>query len=227
MNEDLLNQLANQYGSDKGTTHPHANKYMGLYAEYFARQGFDPLKVERVLEIGTNKGASLRVWADVFPNAEVHGIDITRQYEIPELLNHPRVHTHIVDSGDAIALTKAVHKLGVFDIIIDDGSHDQSDQQVAWGVLFHYLKSGGLYVIEDIITGEPWWDGNVYNKRRVRPTRDIVRELQTMGNVALVGVIPEDEWDYIIRAYSYCEYRESPAIIYQSHHPQVAFIGKK
>ena len=37
-----------------------------------------------------------------------------------------------------------------FDIIIDDGSHQISDQQITFGNFFHLLNSSGLYVIEDI-----------------------------------------------------------------------------
>ena len=220
--KDKLIALANQYGSDKASL-----GYMPLYEEYFLRQKFAPENIRNVLEIGTNKGSSLRIWAEIFPNARIDGIDITRQYEIASNLDHPRINTHILDSGDPIAMLEFAYGFGGFDIIIDDGSHEQSDQQIAWGTLFHCLRSGGLYVIEDLITGENWWDGRVYNKRNIVPTRDLIQELQRTGNAALVHTIPEDEWSYIINTYSYCEYRETPIVIYDAHHPQIAFIGKK
>ncbi len=40
-----------------------------------------------------------------------------------------------------------------FDIIIDDGSHADSDQWKSLGNFFPYLKEGGIYVIEDINPG--------------------------------------------------------------------------
>tara|TARA_R110002094_G_scaffold114300_7_gene110179 strand:+ start:2427 stop:3113 length:687 start_codon:yes stop_codon:yes gene_type:complete len=219
-----LEAFARQFDTDKQAGQ---NEYLALYLEYFKSHGFKRDAPLRILEIGTNKGSSLRMWAEYFPNAEVFGFDITRRYEIPEVVTHPRVSTHLVDAGDPIAVEDECNNIGAFDIIIDDGSHDQKDMQVAWGVLFHYLMSGGLYVIEDIITGENWWDGNLYNKSKVTPTRNIIKQIEAGIPITKVDVIPEDEWDYIEKTMSYCEYRESPAIIYERHHPQMAFIGKK
>lgn len=224
-----LEALARKFNTDKQRGQ---NEYLGLYIEYFERQGLKRDEVRHILEIGTNKGSSLRMWAEYFPNARVCGIDITRQYEIAEHLNHPRIFTTIVDQGDRKALFD--YALGEevcvnpdgFDLIIDDGSHDQSHQQISWGVLFGFLRRGGLFVIEDIITGEAWWDGNLYNTAKVSPTRGIVQTLQQTGT--LLGSVMEDyEVEHILDTYEYCEYRESSAIIFQRHHPQLAFIGKK
>ena len=50
-----------------------------------------------------------------------------------------------------------------FDVIIDDGPHFQHDIMVALGGLFKHLSSGGIYIIEDIVseqdleTGSQWW----------------------------------------------------------------------
>lgn len=225
----LLDDLAKKYGSDKASGD---NTYMGLYWEYFKRQGFTRENVRHVLEIGTNKGASLRMWAEFFPNARICGLDITREYEIPELLNHEHIHTFIVDQSNskelfdyAIAEQFLCNPDG-FDIIIDDGSHDQTYQQVSWGVLFGFLKPGGLYIIEDIITGENWWDSNLYNRNHIMPTRAAVQTLEQTGKLES-SVMSEEEKKYIVENHSYCEYRESPAIIFGIHHPQLALIGKK
>ena len=37
-----------------------------------------------------------------------------------------------------------------FDIIIDDGSHVSTDQNVSLAYLFRHLKSSGFYVLEDL-----------------------------------------------------------------------------
>lgn len=39
-----------------------------------------------------------------------------------------------------------------FDVILDDGSHKMEHQQISIGVLFRKLKSGGIYVLEDLHT---------------------------------------------------------------------------
>lgn len=218
--KERLAQLANQYGSDKASL-----GYMPLYVEYFARHGLTPENVKSVLEIGTNKGSSLRMWAEFFPNAEVHGIDITRQYEIASNLDHPRIRTHLLDQGSKSELDAFVHwelRGKKFDIIIDDGSHDQNDQQVSLGMLFGCLRKGGLYVLEDIITGEDWWDGRVYNRRKVQPTRELLQEFSRTGR------LPKDflNGSDIEENFQYCEYRESDTVIYDTHRTQMAFIGR-
>ncbi len=215
-----LNELAAEFGSDK-----HQLGYIPLYVEHFQRFGLTPENVKNVLEIGTNKGCSLRMWAEFFPNAMIHGIDITRVYEDPEKLNHPHIQTHLVDQGSKSELGAFVQfgAPGVeFDLIIDDGSHDQYDQQLSLGMLFDRLRKGGLYIIEDLITGEDWWNGNVYNKRKIRATRTIMQEFQQTGR------LPEDfpNGRQVEQLHAYCEYRESAATIYDRHHPQIAFIGK-
>lgn len=227
-NLDELEAFARQFNTDKQAKD---NGYLPLYVEYLKRQGIQRDMFIHILEIGTNKGSSLRMWAEYFPNARVCGLDITRQYEAPGMLEHPRIHTAIVDQGDRDALFNYALSEEVcvnpdgFDIIIDDGSHEQTHQQISWGVLFGFVRRGGLYVIEDIITGENWWDGNLYNKGRIIPTRAIVQMLQ-QNDMMASPVMTREEQKHIIDTYDYCEYRESPAVIFQRHHPQIAFIGK-
>jgi len=223
-----LEDLAREFDTDKRAKD---NAYLPLYLEYFERQGMKRDEPLQILEIGTNKGSSLRMWAEYFPNARVCGVDITREYELPDMLDHPNIHTQIVDQGDrgalfdyAIAEEVCVNPDG-FDIIIDDGSHDQTHQQVSLGVLFGFLRRGGLYVIEDVITGENWWDANLYNRERVTPTRGVLQTFQQTGKLES-SVMTQDEIRHIGDHTEYCEYRESSTTIYDIHHPQLVFIGK-
>lgn len=215
-----LSQLAIKYLSDKAEL-----GYMSLYAEYFEKMGLTSENVRNVLEIGTNKGSSLRVWAEFFPNATIWGIDITRMYEIKEIIEHPNIKTFLINQGSQSELEAFITydvKNIKFDIIIDDGSHDQYDQQLSLAKLFDLVRPGGLYVIEDLITGEDWWDAKTYNKRKVVPTKDILKEFQ------LTGKLPEffPNKHLIEDTSVFCNYREATPIIFDQHHPQIAFIGK-
>lgn len=217
---EQLNQLAAKFGSDKFDL-----GYMSLYAEHFERCGLTPNSVKNILEIGTNKGCSLRMWAEFFPNAKVHGMDITRVYEDQDKLNHPNIQTHITNQANKTELESFAQfaiPTTEFDLIIDDGSHDQYDQQLTLSVLFNKLRYGGLYVIEDLITGEDWWDRHTYNKRRIRPTRTVMQELEQTGKLP-IDFMNGKEIEAQIR---YCEYCESSVVIYDRHHPQIAFIRK-
>lgn len=238
-NLEELEVIAKQFDTDKQAGQ---NEYLGLYLEYFQRQGFKRDAPLDILEIGTNKGSSLRMWAEYFPNAQIYGLDITRDYELPDVLEHDRIKTEIADQGNPQQMQYALSRLGkpypfihtaiperknrLFHIIIDDGSHDQYDQQISWGYLWQWLHSNGLYVIEDIITGENWWDANLYNKKRIMPTRGLVQTFEQTGKLD-DNAMPRVLADNIEESAQYCEYRESPAVIYTRHHPQVAFIGKQ
>ena len=70
----------------------------------------------KVLEIGIYRGASLQMWRDYFPNAEIFGLDI-EEVHVPG----PRIQTIRGDQSDADSLAE-VGRHGPFDLIVDDGS---------------------------------------------------------------------------------------------------------
>jgi predicted O-methyltransferase YrrM len=107
-------------------------------------------KVKRVLEIGVHKGASLRMWEEYFPNAEIVGVDIDEAC----LFNAGRIRCYHGNQSDVTSLIaiadKACREFGLFDLIVDDGSHLAADQiKTAWALL-PFLAKGGIYVCEDI-----------------------------------------------------------------------------
>ncbi|HEY1740847.1 MAG TPA: SAM-dependent methyltransferase, partial [Acidimicrobiia bacterium] len=110
-----LSWLAAVYGSDKGAT---AHRYVDLYERHF---GGVRRHVMSVLEIGIYRGASLQMWRDYFPNAEVYGLDINDAE-----VRGKRIHTLRGDQSDE-ALLARIRELGPFDLIVDDGSHFGSD----------------------------------------------------------------------------------------------------
>ena len=71
---------------------------------------------------------------------------------------------------------------GDFDIIIDDGSHKMNHQQISFDVLFPHLKSGGIYVIEDLHTSVKPLLG-AYNPQNDDPTLDILKRWEHMGKL--------------------------------------------
>jgi hypothetical protein len=88
------------------------------------------------------------MWADYFPNAEIHGIDIAD-------LRHnqsDRIKIHVCDQSNTEKLI-SIFELNNLrpNIIIDDGSHKIHHQQGTLAALFKFLAPGGIYVIEDIV----------------------------------------------------------------------------
>lgn len=128
-----LHELGLKHGTDKATAHH--------YLEFYEAQL--PKKITRLLEIGVKDGASLRMWHEYYPDAEIVGIDIEAVAPVDGC-------TVIrMDATDVSAL----HTLGSFDVIVDDGSHKTKDQLISFAQLYHHqLNDGGVYVMEDIHT---------------------------------------------------------------------------
>ncbi len=90
-------------------------------------------------------GGSLRAWRDYFPNADIFGVDIAEDCKIDE----KRLKTFIFDSTDLQKCNQELDLL-TFDVIIDDGAHDADSQAKTFKNLFHRVRPGGYYIIEDI-----------------------------------------------------------------------------
>lgn len=101
-----------------------------------------------LLELGVYSGASLLVWKEYFPFAEIAGLDTL---PCPESLkdqdNIKFVQGDQSESGTLDALASSVR--APIHLIIDDASHIGELSQKSFDYLFRYLASGGVYVIED------------------------------------------------------------------------------
>ena len=122
---------------------------------------FEPLRDKpiKLLEIGVGGGESIRTWLEYFSNAEVFGVDIvlnTNEWNRPGLVKGVKglIHRYTFTQGHQadVALwdrftTNICEQL---DIIIDDGSHYAIDMKNTFTCLWAHLRSGGLYVVEDL-----------------------------------------------------------------------------
>lgn len=142
-----LSELAKHYVCDKGESRINgheSHKFTLIYYELF-----NPIKdeVKNVLEICINRGDSLRMWRDFFPNATIYGVDDKRNC----LFTDDRIVTWEGSQEVPLAIKHDIENLKrKFDIIIDDGSHRHEHQQKTLSALFKFLKPGGLYVVEDL-----------------------------------------------------------------------------
>lgn len=135
----MLGEILTRHGSDKDA--PGGHSYGPVYEELFS-----PVRetVRNVLEVGVQWGASLKAWAEYFPNARILGLDISSS-----LWEGDRYKSVRCDSTDRKQLDDVLEDL-TFDIVIDDGSHWVDDQVKTFQHLKHRLNPGGIYVVEDI-----------------------------------------------------------------------------
>ena len=132
-----LQQIGFMYGTDKATAH----HYLDFYEQEL--RGFNP---SEILEIGVLDGASLRTWKLFYPDAFVCGIDIAAAKTIEGCT------VYQADAIDVYHL-ESLFLNNSFSLIIDDGSHNTRDQQIAFQYLFNNkLAAGGFYIMEDVHT---------------------------------------------------------------------------
>lgn len=148
--ETDLCRIAMKYGCDKCPT--VASKYNGglghSYTPYYHWLFKDKREeVKRVLEIGIDTGASLRMWKDYFPYAEIIGVDNNKG----TLLFEDRISSHQCDQSSQSELETLRDAVGECDLIVDDGSHNPQHQILTCNILAAKLAIGGVYVIEDIL----------------------------------------------------------------------------
>lgn len=141
------------------------NGYTTYYHSLFSDIRYKPLNI---LEIGISAGYSLTAWSEYFPKSMIYGIDAHTSDErcrIIEMDGDGWIKCFRCDQGKRKELLKVILQIGKqLDIIIDDGSHYQYDQQISLGTLFPYLKSNGYYIIEDMCKpGNHWGHHDLVN----------------------------------------------------------------
>lgn len=166
-----LDQIFIDHQTDKSSL---SHNYSPTYERFF-----EPLRdlPTCILEIGIDKGNSLRAWAEYFQNAEIIGVDIVDCVKD----NTDRIITYQGSQTDSQFLDNVM--LQNPKIIIDDGSHDSKDQIFTFEYLFPKLKSGGYYCIEDILCSYDAWGRWNQGANVMDRIRQMVGEVQMNGNI--------------------------------------------
>ena len=143
LKNDCMNVLEIGIGSiDENVSSSMNSKQMNMLYNKYDIQNYKP-------------GASLRGWKEYFKNSNIYGLDIDKK----AMVKSERIKTNVVDSTDSNQVNNYLknNSCNSFDIIIDDGLHT-SDAQIATLInFFSCLKSGGLYIIEDLYNSRGKW----------------------------------------------------------------------
>lgn len=163
-----LDQLGVKYKADKSSKF---HNYLDFYQAQLPDRSFKG----RLLEIGVMDGASMKMWREFYPDAEIVGIDIkpmdfmhNDDWKVPET-----VKLITADATDP----KQCKKLGMFDVIIDDGGHYMSQQQKSFEIFYYnQLNPGGIYILEDL-----WTSYIDYYQDAPLTTIEYLKDLETEG----------------------------------------------
>lgn len=136
----MITELAERHGfaTDKTTVHSYGEFYDRALEPYRGR----PI---RLLEIGVDRGGSLRLWDAYFEGqADIVGVDIDLSR-----LEATAEWSACFARGDAYTAEMA-GSLGDLDVIIDDGPHTLHSMLTLIDLYVPRLRPGGLMVIEDV-----------------------------------------------------------------------------
>lgn len=145
-NEELANSLFSAFNnsySDKGSSHNYHIVYSHI---------LDGREINNFLEVGLFlnelQHTDLNAWASIYPSANIYGADIKRE----QLFDSGNIKTFYADQSDVASLEALKAEIDVeFDVIIDDASHMYGSTISAFNSLFPAVKSGGVYIIEDVL----------------------------------------------------------------------------
>lgn len=121
------------------------SSYLDVYERTFATYRDRPLKL---LEVGVYHGGSLQLWKKYFQsNSQFIGVDLD-----PRCLEYTEEHITIEtgDQSNPDFWVNFFQRHGKFDIIIDDGSHDNRHQTLTFMMAWPNLRDGGVYLVEDL-----------------------------------------------------------------------------
>ena len=136
-------------GGDRMEDHGYADDYSRVL----------PDTAERIVEMGILAGSGLAVWSNIYPDAEIVGLDIdlshfskNREYlkEQGAFPNNDPI-TLVFDELDPQSWENLVNTvpLASVDVFIDDAMHDTETILFAFALGKKFVKSGGVYIIED------------------------------------------------------------------------------
>ena len=152
-NESELRR-AGMTGGDRMFIHGYAPIYAEHLAPFVARR-LDKLTI---VEAGILRGSGLAVWAELFPNADVIGLDIDLSHTKENLPNLKALgafskrepELHVFDQFlDGEAKMKEILKSRRIDIFIDDGFHSIETIMNTFRAALPFLAQPFVYFVED------------------------------------------------------------------------------
>ncbi len=171
-----LTDLADRYGSDKGSTkHRYTELYHMLFHPYRHRKihflemglliGGPEHGIDKDRE--TRDAPSIRMWLEYFSKAHIHGLDVSDF----SWFKDDRFTFHRCDMDDRAEIAGTIEAMKPAPtIVVDDASHASHHQQNAFLEIFPRLESGGLYVIEDLR-----WQPDTYERPGITKTAALFR----------------------------------------------------
>jgi hypothetical protein len=131
----------------------HAHPYTAVYDLLFSPLRYKKIKLG---EIGILKNASMKMWREYFPSAELYGYDNNETF-----LNRAKADklydtTYApIDVLDPESIEAVLSQDCYFDILIDDAIHTAEPNANVINTAYKYLNTGGILIVEDVFRQTP------------------------------------------------------------------------
>lgn len=188
LDDSSLVSLGDYYHTDKHYGHDYFRKvYQTL---------FEPIRlsVTKFMELGIHEGASVEVWRRFFPNATIFGLDLTPNFA--KLTDFTRIELAQVNTNIEHEVEERARDYSELDVFMDDGSHVMKDQQITLAAFFKCVKSGGLYILEDLHTSESVRDPNnpssIWGEKGETTTLGMIEVFKETGKIISDFISEED-----------------------------------
>ena len=146
-----LNEVFIHFATNKGS-HFFSNniKHSGHGYDAFYEKLFKENRTKNlnIMEFGIHHGDSLAALSSYFPNANIVGVDknpFSTNYKSKKIRT---LHCDVSSEKNLESLSNYLNK--DYDYIIDDASHNPIHQKLTLFSMFQNLKSGGIFVIEEL-----------------------------------------------------------------------------
>jgi hypothetical protein len=156
INSSVLCEIGKKYDTDKSsqrnnvTDRRHCHPYTLFYDGLFKNKKNETLKIA---ELGILDGASLLMWKEYFTNSQIYGFEYDNHLinNFKHKFNNDRITLSNINVTNKHSIVKAFSELNIlYDIIIEDTTHQFEDQIRVIENTYKYLKPGGILIIEDI-----------------------------------------------------------------------------
>jgi len=143
MEDTKISELAQIYPIDKNYEH---NYYVRFYDNLLK----DKNNVTKILEFNSESAYnSFKILKKYFSNSEVIGVF---PYISNQTKNDIEIKTYECVQSNREGMENISRLEMDIDMVVDDGTHKMYDQQLSLYLFFKSLKSGGVFVIEDLHT---------------------------------------------------------------------------
>ena len=141
-----LEELVDNSRTDKNTVH----SYLPLYQDLLINKRET---AKNVLEVGIDRGGSIKLWSDFFTNANVYGLDIINNNEVWDgIKNNEKIilHTSTDAYNNDFFITNFLNKNIKCDFMLDDGPHSLESMKQFIKLYSQIMTDDGILIIEDV-----------------------------------------------------------------------------